>query len=275
MFLHKVRQIPTVVTINFTTRNLTFLEENDWLSRSQNRVVVRWQPPQAWLSLRLALRYLQFACANAFLQRAFDNALFLVKKVTSCGLGKRVQVRVSGGKDASSGNTHPSLNFSKYNNFNLTSCDPPLDQRKLKLDLPNVEACFFCAGIYCRQVLIIAACAQICLMMVGPCRCRLCCVLASWVRYLLGSSAGQVALSRYWHSRGILWVPPPCQAQLCLQSWLIAGSIKLIPSNSQCAHASSVPTWTVSTYPLATCTQICLVMLWHFLAAATSQGPHV
>ena len=73
-------------------------------------------------------------------------------------------------------------------------------------------------------------------MMVGPCGCRLCCVLASWVRYLLGSSAGQVALSRYWHRRGILWVPPTCQAQLCLQSWLIAGSIKLIPSNSQCAQ---------------------------------------
>jgi len=40
-------QTPTVVTINFTTRNLTFLEENDWLSRSQNRVVVRRPPPQA------------------------------------------------------------------------------------------------------------------------------------------------------------------------------------------------------------------------------------
>ena len=40
-------QTPTVVTINFTTRNLTFLEENDWLSRSQNRVVVRWPPPAA------------------------------------------------------------------------------------------------------------------------------------------------------------------------------------------------------------------------------------
>ena len=31
--------------------------------------------------------------------------------------------------------------------------------------------------------------------MVGPCGCRCCGVLASWVRYLLGSSAGQVALS--------------------------------------------------------------------------------
>ena len=37
-------QVPTVVTINFTTRNLIFLEENDWLSKPQNRVVVHCPP---------------------------------------------------------------------------------------------------------------------------------------------------------------------------------------------------------------------------------------
>ena len=35
-------RIPTVVTINFTTRNLAYLETNDWLCRPQNRVLVKW-----------------------------------------------------------------------------------------------------------------------------------------------------------------------------------------------------------------------------------------
>lgn len=38
-------KVPTVVTINYTTQNLHFLEVNDWLCRAQNRVVVQW-PPQ-------------------------------------------------------------------------------------------------------------------------------------------------------------------------------------------------------------------------------------
>lgn len=37
-------QIPTVVTANFTTSNLNFLEDNDWLNKIQNRVVVQWPP---------------------------------------------------------------------------------------------------------------------------------------------------------------------------------------------------------------------------------------
>ena len=37
-------QIPTVVTINCTTRNMGFLDDNDWLSKPQNRVLVLWPP---------------------------------------------------------------------------------------------------------------------------------------------------------------------------------------------------------------------------------------
>ena len=35
-------RIPTVVTINFTTRNLDYLDHNDWLSKPQNRVLIKW-----------------------------------------------------------------------------------------------------------------------------------------------------------------------------------------------------------------------------------------
>ena len=35
---------PTVVTINFTTKNLGHLQSNDWLNRPQNREVVEWPP---------------------------------------------------------------------------------------------------------------------------------------------------------------------------------------------------------------------------------------
>lgn len=39
-------QVPTVVTINYTTKNRCFLETNDWLSRPQNRILVEWPPVQ-------------------------------------------------------------------------------------------------------------------------------------------------------------------------------------------------------------------------------------
>ena len=39
--------VPFVVTANLTTKNLHFLEENDFLGRSQNRVVVRFPLPAA------------------------------------------------------------------------------------------------------------------------------------------------------------------------------------------------------------------------------------
>ena len=37
-------KVPTVVTINYTTKNRGYLEANDWLSKPQNRVVVEWPP---------------------------------------------------------------------------------------------------------------------------------------------------------------------------------------------------------------------------------------
>lgn len=37
-------KVPTVVTINFTTKHLDFLQVNDWLSKAQNRVLVQWPP---------------------------------------------------------------------------------------------------------------------------------------------------------------------------------------------------------------------------------------
>ena len=37
-------KVPTVVTINHTTKNRGYLEVNDWLSKRQNRVVVEWPP---------------------------------------------------------------------------------------------------------------------------------------------------------------------------------------------------------------------------------------
>ena len=37
-------KIPTVVTINFTTKNRSYLQSNDWLSKPQNRVVLEWPP---------------------------------------------------------------------------------------------------------------------------------------------------------------------------------------------------------------------------------------
>ena len=37
-------RIPTVVTINFTTRNLSYLSENDWLNKTVNRVLLKWPP---------------------------------------------------------------------------------------------------------------------------------------------------------------------------------------------------------------------------------------
>lgn len=40
-------RVPVAVTINFSTRNLGFLETNDWLKNSVNRVLVSWPlPPQ-------------------------------------------------------------------------------------------------------------------------------------------------------------------------------------------------------------------------------------
>ena len=36
----------------------------------------------------------------------------------------------------------------------------------------------------------------------------------------LGFLCGSGRLVRYWHRRGVLWVPPTCQARLRLQSWL-------------------------------------------------------
>lgn len=39
-------QVPIVVAINYTTKNLGFLEQNDWLATPANRVVVQWPPAE-------------------------------------------------------------------------------------------------------------------------------------------------------------------------------------------------------------------------------------
>jgi hypothetical protein len=36
---------PMVVTINFSTANLRFLESHDWLGKDRNRVLINWPPP--------------------------------------------------------------------------------------------------------------------------------------------------------------------------------------------------------------------------------------
>ena len=41
-FTRYLFQIPTVATINYTTRNLDFLNSNDWLSCTTNRVFLKW-----------------------------------------------------------------------------------------------------------------------------------------------------------------------------------------------------------------------------------------
>ena len=41
-FTKYLYQVPTVVTINFTTRNLRYLSDNDWLSKAENRVFLKW-----------------------------------------------------------------------------------------------------------------------------------------------------------------------------------------------------------------------------------------
>lgn len=38
-------KVPIVVTINFSTKNRAFLQDNDFLMKSSNRVVVSWPPP--------------------------------------------------------------------------------------------------------------------------------------------------------------------------------------------------------------------------------------
>lgn len=38
-------QVPTVVTINYTTKNLHYLEQNDWLGKEANRVLIQWPLP--------------------------------------------------------------------------------------------------------------------------------------------------------------------------------------------------------------------------------------
>ena len=35
-------QIPTAVTINYSTLNLDYLWKNDWLMRDSNRILVEW-----------------------------------------------------------------------------------------------------------------------------------------------------------------------------------------------------------------------------------------
>ena len=37
--------VPVAVTVNYTTKNLTFLKENDWLRLPDNRVLVEFPPP--------------------------------------------------------------------------------------------------------------------------------------------------------------------------------------------------------------------------------------
>ena len=36
-------KVPVAVTVNFSTRNLQFLDTHDWLGRAGNRVVVRFE----------------------------------------------------------------------------------------------------------------------------------------------------------------------------------------------------------------------------------------
>ena len=38
--------VPCVVTVNYTTKNLNFLETNDWLRLPVNRVLVKFPPPE-------------------------------------------------------------------------------------------------------------------------------------------------------------------------------------------------------------------------------------
>ena len=40
-------KVPTVVTVNYSTKHLEYLETHDWLSKKANCVVVHWPPPQA------------------------------------------------------------------------------------------------------------------------------------------------------------------------------------------------------------------------------------
>ena len=35
-------KIPIVVTVNYSTKNLDYLQNHDWLKHESNRVVVRW-----------------------------------------------------------------------------------------------------------------------------------------------------------------------------------------------------------------------------------------
>ena len=39
-------KVPTVVTVNYSTKHLEYLETHDWLSKKENCVVVHWPPPQ-------------------------------------------------------------------------------------------------------------------------------------------------------------------------------------------------------------------------------------
>ena len=60
------------------------------------------------------------------------------------------------------------------------------------------------------------------------CGCWCWSVLASWVRYVLGSSAGQVAVAGAGHRYGVFWVPPTCRAhwKYCPRYAPLSSSIK-------------------------------------------------
>ena len=76
----------------------------------------------------------------------------------------------------------------------------------------------------------------------------------SWVPLRVRSPCPVLAPS--WRPLG-----SPYMSSTVVPAVLVSGTYKPAPSKPPCAHASSVRKWTVSKYPLATCTQICLV-LW-------------
>ena len=40
-------RVPFVVTVNYSTKNLGFLDSHDWLGLEKNRVLIHWPPPAA------------------------------------------------------------------------------------------------------------------------------------------------------------------------------------------------------------------------------------
>ena len=156
------------------------------------------QVSESW-SLSLARRHLQFACANDKLQLLG-------------GLWKRVQVTL--------------LIFPTTITAIWLSVSFPWTTESLNLTYPTSRHASSVPESTVSKYSLVSA--QTCTVMVGPCGCRGCGVLASWVRYSwvpLRVRSPCPVLAPSWRP----WVPPTCQTQLCLRSWLV---LIAVPTNS-------------------------------------------